>query len=222
MEISPVTPTAGNQGPNEPDAAEKISSDFETFLNMLTVQLRNQDPLDPMDSAQFSMQLATFSGVEQQVRTNDLLTSLLDQSGNLGLSQISDWIGQEALAPTSIQFSGEPLDLYSAPVDGADSAYLVAKNELGQEVGRTAIDPDDNSIRWMGIGADGQQMLSGVYSFFVESYGGTDLLSTTQASGYSLVSGVSSNQGVLSVTLENGAVFPANSIEALRISPAGP
>ena len=49
-----------------------ISSDFNTFLRMLTVQMQNQDPLNPIDSADYAVQLATFSGVEQQVRTNQL------------------------------------------------------------------------------------------------------------------------------------------------------
>ena len=62
-------PAAAPQGAEKP----KISSDFETFLRMLTVQMQNQDPLNPIQSSDFAVQLATFSGVEQQVRTNDLL-----------------------------------------------------------------------------------------------------------------------------------------------------
>jgi flagellar basal-body rod modification protein FlgD len=70
---APATP-APPAAPAPPGRA--ISSDFNTFLRMLTVQMQNQDPLDPIDSADFAVQLATFSGVEQQVRTNELLGQL--------------------------------------------------------------------------------------------------------------------------------------------------
>ena len=55
----------------------KLGADFDQFLNLLTTQLQNQDPLDPMDSAQFTQQLVAFSGVEQQIKANGLLSSLL-------------------------------------------------------------------------------------------------------------------------------------------------
>ena len=79
MEINPATQqAAGNAAATASSASPDsvISSDFETFLKMLTTQLQNQDPLDPVKSEDFAVQLATFSGVEQQVLTNDLLESL--------------------------------------------------------------------------------------------------------------------------------------------------
>lgn len=54
----------------ESKTAAFASSDFETFLKMLTTQIKNQDPLNPMEGTEFAVQLATFSGVEQQVMTN--------------------------------------------------------------------------------------------------------------------------------------------------------
>ena len=72
-----------------------ISSDFDTFLKMLTAQMQNQDPLNPMDSTDYATQLATFSGVEQQARTNELLTNLGSQMAVLGMSQLAGWVGQE-------------------------------------------------------------------------------------------------------------------------------
>ena len=62
-------------------SAKAISSDFETFLKMLTVQMQNQDPLNPVDSSDYAVQLATFSGVEQQAQTNDLLKGLTALDG---------------------------------------------------------------------------------------------------------------------------------------------
>lgn len=63
------------------NASGFAGGDFETFLKMLTTQIRNQDPLNPMEGSDFAVQLATFSGVEQQVQTNDLLQKMTDQLG---------------------------------------------------------------------------------------------------------------------------------------------
>ena len=81
-----------------------IDSDFETFLRMLTVQLQNQDPLDPIDNSEYAVQLATFSGVEQQVKTNDLLETLGSQLGVMGMSELAGWVGKQARAnmPASV------------------------------------------------------------------------------------------------------------------------
>ena len=70
------------------------SSDFETFLKMLTTQIKNQDPLNPMEGTEFAVQLATFSGVEQQVQTNTLLQQMLSNGTN-GLGELSGWIGRD-------------------------------------------------------------------------------------------------------------------------------
>jgi flagellar basal-body rod modification protein FlgD len=56
----------------------KTGADFQTFLTLLTTQLKNQNPLEPLDSTQFVAQLASFSSVEQQVKTNDRLADILD------------------------------------------------------------------------------------------------------------------------------------------------
>jgi hypothetical protein len=54
-----------------------IAGNFDTFLKLLTTQLRNQNPLDPLDTNQFTQQLVQFAGVEQQLKQNDQLTTLI-------------------------------------------------------------------------------------------------------------------------------------------------
>ncbi|WP_262423038.1 flagellar hook capping FlgD N-terminal domain-containing protein [Brevundimonas denitrificans] len=60
--------------------SQMMASNFETFLLLLTAQLKNQDPLSPLDSNEFTGQLTQMAGVEQQLLTNDLLTALLEQT----------------------------------------------------------------------------------------------------------------------------------------------
>ncbi len=78
-----------------------LVSNLETFLTLLTTQLRNQDPLSPLDSNEFTAQLTQLSGVEQQLLTNDLLTSLLAAQQGGGLGGASNYIGKDATAAWS-------------------------------------------------------------------------------------------------------------------------
>ena len=74
-----------------------LASNFETFLQLLTAQLKNQDPLSPLDSNEFTAQLTQMAGVEQQLLTNDLLTSLLARNEG-GLGSAAGYLGQEVTA----------------------------------------------------------------------------------------------------------------------------
>lgn len=75
----------------------RLADNYETFMLLLTTQLKNQDPLSPVDSNQFTAQLVQMAGVEQQLLTNDLLKSLLDQNQG-GLGAAVDYIGRDVTA----------------------------------------------------------------------------------------------------------------------------
>ena len=117
-----------------------LVSNFETFLQLLTTQLKNQDPLSPLDSNEFTAQLTQMSGVEQQLLTNDLLTSLLAAQQSGGLSGASNYIGKDATAAWSA----------TALTDGkAQWSY-----ELGTAAGAVKLDVLDGTGRvvWTGEG----------------------------------------------------------------------
>ena len=116
--------------------AAKISTDYTTFLKMMTTQLQNQDPMNPTDSSAFAVQLATFSGVEQQVKTNELLASLGSQFGVLGMAQLAGWVGQEARSAAPVAFEGKPVTVSYAADPLADRAVLVVTDSKGNSVGR--------------------------------------------------------------------------------------
>ena len=93
--VSPTLLASSIRGTGQPTSQEaSISSDFETFLKMLTAQIKNQDPLKPMDPSEFATQLATFSSLEQQVLTNDRLEQISTILGSQGLTQHAHWIGK--------------------------------------------------------------------------------------------------------------------------------
>jgi flagellar basal-body rod modification protein FlgD len=118
MDVSSVTTAPpGSSGTSAPASA--ITSDFTTFLKMLTVQMQNQDPLNPIDSSDYAVQLATFSGVEQQVQTNQLLAEMTARFNQMGMSEMAGWIGQEARSNAVVTFDGDPVTLSPNPVLGS-------------------------------------------------------------------------------------------------------
>lgn len=199
------------------ESTNEISSDFETFLKMLTVQMQNQDPLNPVDSSDYAVQLATFSNVEQQVQTNDILKDLKAQLGLTGIAQMADWVGKEARAATPVQFSGAPVTLFPSPSNSATEMDVVVKDASGFEVARFTKPTSDEPIEWAGVDANGVPFASGLYSFDIESFDGDTLVETTQAAVYATVREVQKTPaGDTLVVFEGGSTVPASDVSAIR------
>jgi len=193
-----------------------ISSDFETFLRMLTVQMENQDPLNPVDSSDYAVQLATFSGVEQQVQTNDLLRNLATQLGTSGMAQMAVLVGKEARAPTQGYFDGDGILLAPNPVSVADRAEIVVTNAEGTEVDRFDIAVSADPVTWSGLDPDGYPHPIGLYSFQAISYAGDEALAQDTVDVYSTVTEVRAQDGESILILEGGAAISAQQVSALR------
>ncbi|MFW2589582.1 flagellar hook capping FlgD N-terminal domain-containing protein [Sagittula sp. SSi028] len=208
------------QAAAQTQAAETVlSSDFETFLKMLTVQVQNQDPLNPVDSTEYATQLATFSSVEQQVLTNDLLRNLGATLGGNALGEASRWIGMEGLVRAPVAFAGQPVYVRPDYAIGSDRAELVVRTSDGTEAIRYDLSVNEESIVWGGYLDDGSQMPSGIYSFHVESYDGDTLIGTSMAQVYSRIDEVRNDNGTIMVQLSDGTEIRSDEIGGLR-SPA--
>lgn len=205
-----------NQGGPE---SSVISSDFETFLLMLTTQMENQDPLNPTNSADYAVQLATFSSVEQQVKTNDLLVGLTEQMGLMGMAQLAGWVGMEARAAVPAYFDGAPVTLAPNPVRTADEVVLVVRDANGDEVERIDIEVSTDPISWAGVDENGNLRPEGLYSFELESYSHDNLMATTPVDLYSQISEARNEGGVTVLILEGGIQVPATAISAIRAAP---
>lgn len=192
-----------------------INADFDTFLKLLTTQMQNQDPLQPMDSTQFVAQLASFSAVEQQIRTNDQLENIMGvlSGGNGGLAQ---WIGREVQAPVSADFAGDPVEVGVAAVDGADMSLLVVRNDFGSVVSRVQVDPSGGSVTWDGTTTGGTTAATGRYSFSLESYEGENLLGTEAGSVFTAVEEVRIVDGSPVLVVSDGSQIPAADVTAVR------
>ncbi len=213
MQISSVAPPSGTAGAR----TSGLGSDLQVFLRMLTTQIQYQDPLNPMESSEFAVQLATFSGVEQQTRTNQLLEALGGQMNTLGMAQLAGWIGMEARVTTPVHFDGAPISLFVAAPALADRAVLVVRDSTGAEVARETVPPQGGEVLWAGTDASGAPRAKGIYRFSLESYAGDDLIGSADVPAYGQVTearvGVG---GAVEIVMRGGVTTDARTVTALR------
>lgn len=191
-EISNLPPPV-NGVPFAPDARSGVSTGaslsetFDSFLNLLTTQLQNQDPLEPTDADRFTEQLVQFSGVEQSILTNQRLEELINlQGGNL-LNDAVNYIGREVTADSLlVPLQDGRASLNYELASNAEAVSVQIINSAGQTI-RTLTGPTTfgaHEIEWDGADENGGQLEDGTYGFLVTA---TD----ADSNPISLVQGIS-------------------------------
>lgn len=168
MEISAV---ASSQSPSTSTALSQLTGNLDSFLTLLTTQLRNQDPLDPLDTEKFTSQLVEFASVEQTIQTNKHLETLIglqaaaDRDGALGMIGRTVMIESDK-ASNNGAGAGWSYDL----PQGAATVRLLIVNDKGQPVAQFAGDPGAgvHEFAWDGAASDGAKAPDGVYRLIVE------------------------------------------------------
>jgi flagellar basal-body rod modification protein FlgD len=218
MEIAPttstVTPAATKAAGEETTGA--VTGDFETFLKLLTTQMRNQDPMKPTESTEFVAQLASFSGVEQQVRANERLDGILAALGGGTSAGLAQWIGREVRAPARVDFAGTPVEAGVTPEARADRAVLTVTNDFGQVVARRPVAPEATSVAWDGLDDMGSPSAHGRYRLSLESYQGETLLGSQPGMVFATVREVRLADGVPSLVLDGGDQVALGDVAGLR------
>jgi flagellar basal-body rod modification protein FlgD len=169
MSVSPVT--SQTTAPSQAAAAQtQLSSNFSTFLTLLTTQLQNQDPLSPMDSNQFTQQLVEFSQVEQQINSNQNLESLISLSKNQSTQSAVSYLGKTVTLTdgAAALMNGQAKWAYSLD-DDAKSATLVVTDSQGHTVytGPAETGSGMHAFTWDGTTNSGGQKPDGAYTLSV-------------------------------------------------------
>ena len=215
--------TAPTQSAAPPVAAKaktpSPTSDFDTFLTLLTAQIRNQDPLEPADSTEYTAQLATFSNVEQAVKTNDLLTSMIARLDSQQIAGASNWIGMEVRHSGPVGHDGNSHLVYTNVSARADRAELVVYDAGGAEVGRHPIDPNAESAVWPPNGRGGSYA-DGAYLLKVESWAGSQSLAPTAVDHYAGVTEVVLGESGAELILDGAVRLPTDGLQSVRRPPA--
>jgi len=201
-----------------------LVSNLETFLTLLTTQLRNQDPLSPLDSNEFTAQLTQLSGVEQQLLTNDLLTSLLAAQQGGGLGGASNYIGKEATAAWSATELTDGRASWSYELaTGAAAATLEILDGSGKVVwsgDAPARGEGVHAFEWDGKTTAGSQLPDGgVYSLRVAAQNTTGGTVDSQVLTRGRVTGIELYDGQPYLTIGQ-SIVPLSAVIALdEVSP---
>ena len=206
----------GGGASNKAANGKATPSDYETFLTMLTTQLENQDPLDPVNSQDLAVQLATFSGVEQQTLTNELLSELSRALGAGSMSEMSNWIGREILTDKPVQFSGTPIEVEYKVPNQATGAELVVFDENGLELQRLAVPLDGTSNTWDGVSASGHPFPTANYRFELQATADAAPLPSGKARAFAEVAEVRRVDGETVLRLSGGSDVVAEDVSGFR------
>jgi flagellar basal-body rod modification protein FlgD len=200
----------------------KLAADFDGFLKLLTTQLQTQDPLSPMDAEQFTSQLVQFAGVEQAIRTNTQLESLVS------LMQLNQHTA-------ALQYVGATVELDTSRVHlprGGEAGIAYSLGGPAAAVGIEIVDADGKVLRrlagptgegpqqlgWDGVDEDRRGRQPGTYEVRIEALDAAGRpVPVTQTSTGMVEALVQSDEGlVLSI---DGRSFPIDAVRAIRQAP---
>jgi flagellar basal-body rod modification protein FlgD len=189
-----------------------LTSDYNTFLQLLTTQLKNQDPLSPMDTNSFTQQLVQMNGVQQQLQTNALLQTLVNS--NSGAGPAVNLIGKsiQAASPTATMSNGG-IDWTYELGGNAAAAKLTVTDSAGQVV-YTQAAPDltsgQHDFNWDGTTLSGGKATSGTYTLNIVANDSKQQNLSTNVYIQGVVTGVESSSSGTMLSLGSTTVNYSN------------
>ncbi len=220
MEIND-TSLSGNSGippvTREPETSiASAASDFDTFLKLLTAQLRNQDPLSPIDSTQFVEQLASFSAVEQQIETNKRLETLAENMAVSGLDGATQWVGKQVEAVSNAaRFQGDPLNFVIPKSNVGESTEIVISDVGGKVVYSEQTDNQRRQFSWKGEDNNGGAVQNGDYVISVNRMTDGEVVEVSSALSLSRVMEARLEGSDVKLVLSNGGLIKPGEITAV-------
>jgi flagellar basal-body rod modification protein FlgD len=166
-------------------ASQQIAGNFQSFLTLLTTQLQNQNPLDPLDTNQFTQQLVEFAGVQQQLNTNDSLATLVSLQQATQSTEALSYVGKIATVSGSTATMTNSEAVWGVSIPTASIMDVSIASSSGQTVftGTYNVSAGNNQpFEWNGQGSDGTQYPDGNYTMTAtakDSAGNTVAISTT-------------------------------------------
>jgi flagellar basal-body rod modification protein FlgD len=200
-------------------ASQQLAGNFDTFLQLLTTQLQNQNPLDPLDTNQFTEQLVEFASVEQQINENTNLQTLIS------MQQTSEATSALQLVGSTVTVGGNAAALSNATNSAATwsltsttpaTATVTVTSAAGTTAysGTMALNAGTQAFTWNGQGSNGQTWPDGTYTLTVSATGATGQAVSVSTQVQGTVSGVTltSNPPTLTVNGQNVQISQVTSI----------
>jgi flagellar basal-body rod modification protein FlgD len=219
MTVSSVSSSSSTSASGLANDSSTIAGNFDTFLSLLTTQLKNQNPLDPLDTNQFTSQLVQFSSVEQQLKTNSYLQAMMDATQNSSNNAAVSYIGKTVTATgtTSDLKSGSATWSFNLPQAASVTATIkdANGNQVYTETGAMAA--GNGQFNWDGTGTDGTTEPDGTYTITLsaKSASGAYVAASTQTTG--VVTGVDLSGSVPSLIVGTSNI-KLSDVTSVRIS----
>lgn len=220
MQVDALT-TASTLASDGPNNYIGLADDFDSFLKLLTTQLTNQDPLEPLDATKFTEQLVQFSGVEQAIKSNDTLEQLTALMRSDQLTRTIDYLGAEVEAEGKTISLGPDGDAHLSYDLGESAAQVTIGiwDELGRLVAtrQGVANAGSHSLSWDGVGNSGERLPEGLYRVEVAAQDetGEPIPVSTTISG--VVDGVEIDGDRLMLSL-GGVLLPLDAVTVVRRS----
>lgn len=222
MDINTITSLGARGETGKANAASaKLSADYNSFLQLLTAQVANQDPLAPMDSSTFVTQLAQLSQVEQSIQTNTNLEQISARLSTTGALADLALVGREVtLSSDQLSLSGGAAEFsYELGQDAAEvSARILGPNGVQVRELRDLPKAGEKmqNVIWDGLADDGQPALDGVYTLELRAMKNDDTPVSAVTFTQAMVEKLSFDTGASVLTLSNGSTAQAGQVVAVR------
>jgi flagellar basal-body rod modification protein FlgD len=215
---TPLPPSSSDSSSSLNSTADTtLAGNFQTFLTLLTTQLQNQNPLDPLDTNQFTQQLVQFAGVEQQLKTNDQLASMLALQQTAQSTQALTFVGKTAIVDGSTTLLSNGAATWNLGVPTDSTVSISITNSTGQTVysNSYSVQAGQNQVfGWDGKGNDGTQWPDGQYKMTATAAdsAGNPVAVTTQIQGVVNSVDLTQTPPLLSI---NGQTYTVNQIKGI-------
>jgi flagellar basal-body rod modification protein FlgD len=165
-----TTPAASANVPTTAEANKaKLAGNFDTFLTLLTTQLKNQNPLDPLDTNQFTQQLVQFAGVEQQINMNQQLTTLVAMQKATQATSAMSFLGSTATVDGDTTKLTNGTAVWTFAADKPANATINIKSANGQVAysGAYPLNAGQQNFQWDGRDSGGTKWPDGDYTLSI-------------------------------------------------------
>ena len=200
-----MTTTTATTPSNNPmnNTRQMIAQNYDQFLTLLTAQLKNQNPLDPLDTNQFTSQMVQFASVQQQMKQNDTLTTLVANTNAANAIGTLNFVGKTVTAAGKTTSLSKGSATWVINAQSAGSAKITVSDKNGNTVYTTtkALSAGTQNFNWDGSGPFGITEPDGAYTITVNlrAVDGSAIPISTEISGK--VDGVDLSQSPPSLTM---------------------
>ena len=215
--------SAAAAGSQSAVAAAKNEDDLNKFLNLLVTQLKNQDPLDPMDATEFTSQLIQFASVEQQIFANSNLEKLVALEETNQVSTLVEFLGKtvEAEARTLPLEDSSAKFTYTLPIGTRKATIFIANSDdTNVYIGEADITEGQHTFNWDGKSIAGNQQPDGDYKITVSATDSDGNLIDVTYTIFGRVTGAGVDDGQSSLFMGDNIIIPHDSIKSVKESPA--